>query len=189
MLNIDELKDYLGIADDDTSQDARLQLIVDAVNEQVEATTLRNWGEDKTRTEVQDYRDSIFTQRMGVKSITSIKRYQTGTETAGDDLDEDSYTWNWVGRVTLDQNYGDDYNRGDYNAVTITYVYGMREGEVAPADLKLAALDQAREFYEGTATGSNARKVKSETTGSYRIEFSDESVFMTTMRKYKVPRV
>lgn len=189
MLTLAELKSYLGIASNDTSQDARLQLIVDAVNEQIEATTLRNWGNDKTRTEVHDYRDSIFLQRMGVKSITSVRLYQTGTEEQSDPLDGDSYTWNKYGRLTLDQNYGDDYNRGDYNGVTVVYVYGKESGEVAPADLKLAALDQAREFYEGTTSGSTSRKVKSETTGSYRIEFSDESVFMTTIRKYKVPRV
>ena len=187
MLTLAELKSYLGIAADDTSQDTRLQLIVDAVNEQIEQTTLRNYGSDKTRTEVHDYRDSIFLQRMGVKSITSVKLYQTGTETESDALDSDSYTFNRYGRLTLDQNYGDDYNRGDYNGVTVVYVYGKFTGEVVPADLKLAALQQAREFYEGTS-GSDSRHVKSETTGSYRIEFADSSVFMDTLKKYRVPR-
>ena len=186
MLTLAELKTYLGITG--TDEDATLQLIVDAVNEQIEQTTLRNYGADKTRTEVMDYRDSVFLQRMGVKSITSVRHYQTGTEEQSDPLDADSYTWNKYGRLTLDQNYGDDHNRGDYNAVTVVYVYGKASGEVAPADLKLAALQQGREFYEGTSSG-DSRRVKSEATGSYRIEFTDESVFMNTLRKYRVPRV
>lgn len=188
MITLDDLKNYLEIALDDTSQDARLQLIVDAVNEQVEQTTLRNYGPDKTRTDVLDYRDSVFLQRMGIKSITSVKQYQTGTDTPGDDVAADSYTWNKYGRLTLDQNYGDDYGRGDYNAVTVVYVYGMATGETIPADIKLAALQQAREFYDGTS-GADSRRVRSESTGSYRIEFADESVFMNTLRKYRVPRV
>lgn len=186
MLTLAELKTYLGITG--TEQDATLQLVVDAVNAQIEQSTLRNYGADKTRTEVHDYRDSIFLQRMGVKSITSVKHYQTGTEVETDPLDTDSYTFNKYGRLTLDQNYGDDYNRNDYNALTVVYVYGLLTGEVVPADLKLAALQQAREFYEGTS-GTDSRRVRSEATGSYRIEFSDDSVFMNTLRKYTVPRV
>jgi len=186
MITLAELKTYLGITG--TDEDANLTLVVEAVNEQVEQTTLRNYGDDKTRTEIQDYRDSIFLQRMGVKSITSVKNYQTGTETESAALDTDDYTFNFIGRLTLDQNYGDDYNRGDYNAVTVVYVYGKRDGETVPADLKLAALQQAKEFYTGTA-GSDSRHVKSESTGSYRIEFADESVFMNTLRRYRVPRV
>ncbi len=186
MITLAELKSYLGITG--TDQDANLQLIVDAVNEQLEQTTLRNYGADKTRTEIMDYRDSVFLGRMGVKSITSVKLYQTNTEAVSDALATDSYTWNKYGRLTLDQNYGDDYNRGDYNSVNVVYVYGAADGEVAPADLKLAALQQGREFYEGTTSG-DSRRVRSEATGSYRIEFSDESVFMNTLRKYRVPRV
>lgn len=186
MITLAELKSYLGITG--TDQDANLQLIVDAVNEQLEQTTLRNYGADKTRTEIMDYRDSVFLGRMGVKSITSVKLYQTGTEAESNALTTDSYTFNKYGRLTLDQQYGDDYNRGDYNAVTVVYVYGAAVGEVAPADLKLAALQQGREFYEGTSSG-DSRRVRSEATGSYRIEFADESVFMNTLRKYRVPRV
>lgn len=186
MITLAELKTYLGI--EGTDQDATLTLVVNAVNEYIEQITLRNYGDDKTRTEVHDYRDSLFLQRMGIKSITSVRNYQTGTEEQSDPLDTDSYTFNWVGRLTLDQNYGDDYNRGDYNAITVVYVYGKRDGEVVPADLKLAALQQAREFYEGTSTG-DSRRVKSESTGSYRIEFADDSVFMNTLKRYRVPRV
>lgn len=186
MITLAELKTYLGITGND--QDANLTLVVNAVNEQIEQITLRNYGDDKTRTELHDYRDSIFLQRMGVKSITSVRLYQTGTEEQTDPLDSDSYTFNRLGRLTLDQTYGDDYNRSHYNSVTVVYVYGKAEGETMPADLKLAALQQAREFYEGTTT-ADSRAVKSESTGSYRIEFADESVFMNTLRKYRVPRV
>lgn len=186
MITLAELKTYLGITG--TDEDATLTLVVNAINAQIEQTTLRNWGDDKTRTEIHDYRDSIFLQRMGVKSITSVKNYQTGTETESDPLDSDSYTFNKYGRLTIDQNYGDDYNRGHYNAITVVYVYGKLTGEEVPADLKLAALQQAKEYYEGTA-GNDSRKVKSESTGSYRIEFADDSVFMNIIRKYKVPRV
>lgn len=186
MITLAELKTYLGITG--TDEDANLTLVVNAVNEQVEQTTLRNYLADKTRTEVHDYRDTVFLQRMGIKSITSVKSYQQGTETEGDALPTDSYTWNKYGRLTLDQVYGDDYGRKDYNHVHVTYVYGLASGETVPADLKLAALQQAREFYEGTSTG-DSRRVKSESTGSYRIEFADDSVFLNVLRKYKVPRV
>lgn len=189
MITLAELKAYLGIDPGDTSQDAKLQLIVDATNAYIEDTTLMNYsGSDKTRSEVQDYRDNIYLGRMGVKTITALKLYQSSTETETDDLATDSYTFNNVGRLTLDQNYNDDYNRSDYNAVHVTYTYGLETGEEVPADLKLAALQFASEQVSASA-GGDSRHVKSESTGSYRIEFADTSVFDNIIRKYRVPRV
>ena len=188
MLTLAELKTYLGIAEDDDSQDARLQLVLDATNDYVEQVTLRNYGADKTRTDILDYRDNVYLRRMGVKSITSVRLFQTGTEEQTDPLETDSYTFNSLGRLTLDQNYGDDYNRSHYNSVTVTYVYGKAEGETVPGDLKLAALQTAREYYEGTG-GADSRRVKSETTGSYRIEFDTSSSINDTLKRYRVPRV
>jgi len=188
MLTLDELKTYLGIALDDTSQDARLQLVLDATNEYIEQVTLRNFGDDKTRTETHDYRDSVFLGRMGVKTITSVKLYQSSTETETDALDADSYTFNQVGRLTLDQNYNDDYNRGDYNAVHVVYTYGKATGEATPGDLILAALQTAREYYEGTS-GNDSRRVVSESTGSYRIQFDTSSSIQDTLKRYRIPRV
>jgi len=189
MITLAELKAYLGIAAGDTSQDVKLQLIVNATNAYVEDTTLMNYsGADKTRSEVTDYRDNVYLGRMGIKTITNLQLYQTNTETATPTLDAKSYTFNNIGRLTLDQNYNDDYNRNDYNSVHVTYTYGLEVGETVPADLKLAALQFASE-QNSTSAGGDSRHVKSESTGSYRIEFSDTSVFDNIIRKYRIPRV
>lgn len=189
MITLAELKAYLGIAEDDTSQDARLQLIVDATNARVEEVTLINWtGTDKTRSEIIDYRDNVYLGRMGIKEITSLKLYQRQTQDESAEIRTKDYTFNDVGRLTLDQNYGDDYNRGDYNAVHVTYKYGLAEGEIVPADLKLAALQMAKEYMEATA-GNDSRRIKSESTGSYRIEFTESSTITDTLNRYRIPRV
>lgn len=188
MLDLAAVKKYLGIADDDTSQDEYVQLIVDATNQYIEDATLMNYGPDKTRVDTLDYRDNVYLKRMGIKSIESVKLYQSSTETETDPIASNTFTWNDVGRLTLDNNYGDDYNRGDYNAVHVAYTYGLPEGETVPADLKLAALQLARETYEGTS-GSDSRRVKSERTGSYSVEFEDTSHVDTVIARYRVPRV
>lgn len=189
MITLAELKAYLGIAADDESQDARLQLILDATNQYVEDVTLYNWGDDKQRSETWDYRDNVYLGRMGIKSIDSIKLYQTNTNSESSELkDKKNYTWNDLGRLTLDFVYGDDYNRDDYNVVHVTYTYGHKEGETMPADLKLAALQYAKEYMEASA-GSDSRRVKSESTGSYRIEFTESSSITDTFKRYRVPRV
>lgn len=189
MLDLAAVKNYLGIAQGDTSQDAKLQLIVDATNDYIESITLMNYsGVDKTRSEIHDYRDNVYLDRMGVKTITGIKLYQSNTEAESPDLPANGFTFSSTGRVTLDGNYGDDYSRADYNAVHVTYTYGMATGETIPADLKLAALQQCREFYEGTS-GSDSRRVKSESTGSYRIEFSESSSITDVLNRYRAVRV
>lgn len=187
MITLAELKTYLGITDN--TQDARLQLVVDAANDYVESITLMNYsGTDKTRSEIIDYRDNVYLGRMGIKSITGIKLYQTNTQAESADIPTDSYTFNSVGRVTLDGNYGDDYNRSHYNAVHITYTYGLQTGETVPAELKLATLQYASE-YAGATAGSDSRRVKSESTGSYRIEFAESSVITDVFNKYRTVRV
>lgn len=186
MIDLATLKTYLGVTN--TSQDTRLQLIVDATNDYVESITRINYGPDKTRTEVHDYRDNIYLDRMGVKSIGEVRLYQTSTETQTNPIAATSYTFNKVGRLTLDSNYGDDYDRGDYNSVHVTYTYGMETGEVVPSDLKLAALQYAKEFSEGTA-GNDSRRVKSESTGSYRIEFTESSSITDVFNRYRTVRV
>lgn len=189
MITLAELKAYLGIASGDTSQDARLQLILDATNQYVEDVTLYNWGTDKTRSEVWDYRDNIYLGRMGIKTITSLKLYQSNTEEASDELSaRTDYTFNELGRLTLDFSYGDDYNRDHYNSVHVTYTYGKKEGETMPADLKLAALQYAKE-YDEASQGNDSRRVKSESTGSYRIEFTESSTITDTFKRYRVPRL
>lgn len=187
MLDLATLKAYLNVTDN--SQDTRLQLIVDATNDYVESITRLNYGADKTRTEVHDYKDNIYLDRMGVKSITSIKLYQTGTETEPTNpLVANSYTFNKVGRLTLDQTINDDYSRDDYNSVHVTYVYGKDAGDIIPNDLKLAALQYASEFSSATA-GSDSRRVKSESTGSYRIEFTETSTITDVFNRYRAPRI
>lgn len=187
MITLAELKSYLGITDN--SQDARLTLVVNATNDYVEGITLMNYtGTDKTRSEVIDYRDNVYLGRMGIKTITEIRLYQTNTEAQTPPLDTDDYTFNSLGRVTLDGIYGDDYNRSDYNAVHITYTYGLATGETVPADLKLAALQYASEYASATS-GTDSRKVKSESTGSYRIEFSESSVITDVFNKYRAVKV
>lgn len=188
MLDLAAVKAYLGIAALDTSQDAALQLIVDATNQYIEDTTLMNYGADKTRTDNLDYRDNVYLKRMGIKSIQSITLYQSGTETVSAPIAANSYTYNDIGRLTLNQIYGDDYSRADYNSVHVAYTYGLPTGEVVPADLKLAALQLARETYEGTR-GSDSRRVKTERTGSYSVEFADTSHVDTVISRYRVPRV
>lgn len=187
MLDLAAVKSYLGI--EGTDEDENLQLVVDAVNQYIEDTTLMNWTTTpKTRSEIHDYRDSVMLGRMGILSITEVREYQRGTEQQSDPLDSDSYTYSNVGRLTLDQSYGDDYNRSHYNAVHVTYTYGLAEGETAPADLRLAALQMAREYYEGTS-GNDSRRVKSERTGSYSVEYDTSSSITDTIKRYRVPRV
>lgn len=186
MLDLETLKTYLGVTDN--SQDVRLQLVVDATNDYVESITRINYGVDKTRSEVHDYRDNIYLDRMGVKSIDEVRLYQTSTEVTTNPISNTSYTFNKVGRLTLDQRYGDDYGRGDYNSVHVTYTYGMDTGDLVPNDLKLAALQYAKEYAEGTA-GNDSRRVKSESTGSYRIEFTESSTITDVFSRYRAVRV
>lgn len=189
MITLADLKAYLGIAPGDTSQDTRLQLFVDATNQYIEDKTLYNYGNDKTRSEILDYRDNVMLGRMGIKSITDVRLYQRGTQDATQPLDTKSYTFDSnTGRLTLDFSYGDDYNRSAYNAVHVTYVYGHETGEVMPADLKLAALQFAADQLSGTG-GTDSRRVKREQTGSYSIEFTDTGVFDSVIDKYTPPKV
>lgn len=187
MLTLDDIKSYLGITG--TAEDARLTLIRDAVNQYIEDVTLTNWSTTaKTRSEILDLRDNVMLGRMGILSITEVREYQRGTETQSAPLAADTYTYSDVGRLTIDQNYGDDYNRSHYNALHVTYTYGLPVGGIVPADLKLAALQMAREYYEGT-DGNDSRRVKSERTGSYSVEYETSSVTVETINRYKVPRV
>lgn len=191
MLDLAAVKSYLGIAADDDSQDDYLQLVVDAVNQYVEDATLMNYSTTpKTRSEVLDMASNVYLGRMGILTVTALKLYQDGTEDApSTNLDTDSYSLNKAtGRLTLDFTYGDDRTRDDYNSVHITYTYGMADGETVPSDLKLAALQLAREYYEGTS-GSDSRRVTSERTGSYSVTFSDTSVVDNVIKRYRVPRV
>lgn len=189
MLDLDAVKSYLGIEGSD--QDEYLQLVVDAVNQYVEDATLMNYSTTpKTRSEVLDMASSVYLRRMGILSVTALKLYQDGTETApSDNLATDEYTLDKsTGRLTLDFTYGDDRSRDDYNSVHITYTYGLAEGETVPSDLKLAALQLAREYYEGTS-GSDSRRVTSERTGSYSVTFADTSIIDNVIKRYRVPRV
>lgn len=152
-----ELDQYLGI----TTETNRATLVIAAVNQYVDSQTGRSWGSGTSVTEVHDYAPVIFLRRMDVQSVTSVT-------INGSTVPTSSYSFSPTGRLVLSTGrLGFDARR---NEVTVVYVQGS--GTV-PADLKLAALALASDFYN--YADNNQTEVTSEGIGSMRLTYASGS--------------
>jgi hypothetical protein len=144
----------------ETLDDGRADQVVGAVDAYVENTTGRSFGEIKTITdEVHDAGSVIFLRHADVTEVTSVKRGRGAGESTT--LPTDSYYVNTYGRLVLSEARNGFNPYRDY--VKVSYNYGVA---TVPADLKLAALSIAADFYTYAADGNVvATEVQ---VGSYR---------------------
>lgn len=152
-----ELETYMS---GETLNSGQADLVVAAVDAYVENTTGRSFGGTKTVTdEVHDSGSVIFLRHMDVIEVLSVKHGRgSGSATT---LNPESYFVNSYGRLVLGE------SRVGFNAyrdyVKVSYKYGVTQ---VPADLKLAALSVAADFYNFAAGGNVS--VTEVGIGSYR---------------------
>lgn len=144
----------------ETLDSDRTTQVVAAVNAYVENVTGRSFGGTKTITdEVHDAASVIFLRHADVSEVLSVKRGRgNGTPTT---LEADSYFVNSYGRLVLSEARNGFYRGRDY--VKVSYTYGVAD---VPADLKLAALSIAADFYSYANDGNTM--VTEIAIGSYR---------------------
>ena len=183
VITIEELTTYNS---EETLDAGRAELVVDAVNEHVESTTGRCFGETKTATETVDYAPVVFLSHQDVQAVTEV----TFGRGSGDPTtaDTDSYYVNPYGRLVLGSGPTSYTQNRDY--VHVTYTYGVT---TVPGDLKLAALALASDYYS-YATDSG-REVSSEGVGTYRLTYargassSSGASLAGTLERYRTRRV
>lgn len=162
IITLAELKAYLGIADDDTSQDAKLITLLAVLPDYLYDQTGVWFGSAKEITETQDYADVVFLDHIPVLAVTSIKRDYPGYEQV---IDGATYKLNKnTGRLTLRERYGrEGGNRRDYDELEIVYTTGITP---VPASIKEAAKMFASGLYNAAA--NDGLEVSSEQIGSLR---------------------
>ncbi|PPG60264.1 hypothetical protein [Rathayibacter sp. AY1C5] len=154
LITVTELKGYL----DEEVNAVQAALAVNAVNEYVESETGRSWGEILSGTETHDYASVIFLRHQDVITATDV-------EVNGSTLGDDAYSISDTGRLVLSAVRSGF--RAERSAVRVTYTYGVL---FPPADLKLAALALAADFYN--YVGDGQKEVTSEGIGSMRLTYS-----------------
>lgn len=149
-----ELEQYTG----ETLDASRAEQVVEAVNAYIERATGRVWGEVVVTTETHDFASVIFLNNMDVVDVSELKLNDAVLEVP-------RYKWRDTGRVVLSTRESGFHYR--YDEVEVTYTYGNLE---VPADLKLAALSLASDFYTFAADGQT--EVSAEGIGSLRYTYA-----------------
>ncbi|MGB3822431.1 MAG: hypothetical protein WA972_05675 [Rhodococcus qingshengii] len=140
-------------------------IVVAAVNEWIENTTSRCWGDEKSVTELYDASGIVWLRHMDITAVSSVKiGYPNGTRT---ERDPDSYSWSKEGRLILSYGRSTALPPSTYDQIEVTYTYGR---EAVPADLTLAALGLAGGYYDYVQNGS--REVTRAQVGSYTLQFA-----------------
>ena len=145
--------------------DALGALVVAAVNEWIENTTSRCWGEQKSVTELYDASGVVWLRHMDVSAVSSVKigyPNRTRTERASD-----SYSWSKDGRLILSYSRSTALPPSIYDQIEVAYTYGRED---VPDDLVLAALGLAGGYYDYVQNGS--REVTRAQVGSYTLQFA-----------------
>lgn len=144
------------------------QQVADAMNDWVDNTTGRSFGEFKTITERCDWSDLLYLTHQDVQSVSSLKIGFPGQQQTT--LPTTAYWVNRIGRVTLYwQMVGRAFpgrSRFYNDYIEVTYVYGLRD---VPEDLRLAVLGIAAGFYNWAINGQ--KELSSAGAGSYRLEY------------------
>jgi hypothetical protein len=147
--------------------------VVAAVNQYIETQTHRCWGDTKTVTgERYDYTSVIYLRHQDVQSVTDVALGWPGQTSY--DLPNNGFYFDKRGRLTIYSNsllaprkFSGSALYNDY--VSVSYTYGVAAEDV-PADLKLAAIGIATNFYNyANAAGKD---VVSASVGSYRLEYA-----------------
>lgn len=179
-----ELDTYTG----ETLDPARSTQVVNAVNAYIERLTGRSWGEVATVTdEEHDYEPVIFLRHMDIQSVTEVS---TGNPTDSSVLSASDYYVNDFGRLTLSNYPASSWSRARRDDVLVTYTHGV---STVPADLKLAALSLASDFY--TYGDEGQAELGSEGIGSYRLDYkrgsnsATGSTYFGVIDSYRMRRV
>ena len=165
IITIEELKEYLGIDEEDTSQDAKLQAIVDSTNWQMTEELGRVFGVTGTLTdEVYDYEPTVWLNNMDIQTVTAVKDY--------DDNEYTGYRFNKLGRLDLSSTFDTVRTKANHDNVKVSYTFGE---ENVPPDLKLATLQIATNAFGSYGQASSGGEVKAERIGSYSVEYMTAS--------------
>lgn len=185
ILTLAELKSYLGIAADDTSQDEELGALLATLAPWLYEVTGTWFGGEKEETETQDYAPVVFLDHMPVLDVTNVYRdYNKDHNTADmEDTDMGNVRWSNTGRVVLSHRYDFNQSRGDYDDVIIKYKHGIVD---VPATVKMAAKFFAAGLYNTTA--NDGLELTSEAVGSYRKTYKASSKELSLLAPYMTAR-
>jgi len=144
-------------------------LIVAGVNQHIENVTNRSWGDVSTVTETYNWGKTLYLRHQDIVEIISIKVGWPGqTQTT---LDEESYFFNKLGRVTMFWQAGSRANSSPaYNDyVEVEYKHGNL---TVPDDLVQAALALASRAY--TRSTQSEQDIAQAKVGSYDVRFNSQ---------------
>jgi hypothetical protein len=145
------------------------QIVADAINQWIESSTGRVWGDEKTVTELYDASNVLWLRQMDITGVSSVKvGYPTQTRST---RPTDTYSWNKDGRLILSyaRNTALPPSTSDY--IEVTYKHGVPADQV-PADLVLAALSVATSYYS-FAFEQGGKDVVEEQIGSRRLKYAE----------------
>lgn len=185
ILTLAELKKYLGIAADDTSQDEEVQGLLAVLAPWLYDVTGTWFGSPKTEEETLDYAPVVFVNHFPVISVEGIWRDYNKTHATAD-MDEqslDNVRWNKEGRIVLSYRYDFNQTRGDYSDVTVKYTHGIVE---VPQTVRMAAKLFAAGLYK--ASINDGLELSSEAVGSYRKTYKPSNKEQVLLEPYTVGR-
>lgn len=185
ILTLAELKAFLGIAADDTSQDEELGALLNTLAPWLYDLTGTWFGSEKEETETQDYAPVVFLDHMPVLSVSNVWRdYDKDHSTDEmDATDLGNVRWGKTGRVVLSYLYNFNQDRGDYDDVVIKYKHGIVE---VPATVKAAAKLLAAGLYR--ANVNDGVEISSEQVGSYRKTYKASNKEMVLLAPYMLQK-
>ena len=159
VITIQQLGDYLGL---DLTEDKKAKLIVDAVNDWVEAYTGRVFGEIREVLAKLDYEPVVFLPHIDITEISEVKIGETVVT---------GYRWNDTGRVVLSKSGRTiSGQRSRYDMVAVRYKTGTTAALV-PSAVTMAALQLAGNNFNQQGT----EQVSQASVGGYSLSFGGGS--------------
>ncbi len=143
-------------------------LVANAINQLIETTTSRCWGESKTVTEVYDAANVLWLRQMDITAVASVK-VGLPNQLPRTTLEAGSYSFNKYGRLVLSYAPMRALPPLTSDYVEVTFTHGVPAEEI-PADLILAALNLASDYYSHSVE-NGGKEVGEESIGSYRVSY------------------
>lgn len=131
--------------------------------------------------EYHDYHPVVWTDHQDVTAVAAI--YIGYPNIGRQAIPAGNYFFNEFGRIMLNPGGGDNASRGNYDLISVDYTFGVA---TVPADLKMASLGLAADFYNDT--GSSQGAITMAMVGQFRLMYKGADIYTPIFDSYRTKR-
>jgi hypothetical protein len=200
VISVTDFKNFRSITGTDATRDARIQVLIDAVQARAERYLDRTFDSGATTTETHDYnsRGVYFLKRTPITSFTKVQFVDVNGNTS----DVASGNWKYNSNTGEIHVYIDNqltgllwefgleeedfaFNHYNFQAVRFSYTGGY---STMPSDLKLAFLQMTDDLYTANAYGQGVNhQLEGSNLGEMSWTFKSEDEARLLERRYLLP--